>query len=87
MARRQPGLAVAQVTGPLIRRRAERVVGSENEAFAKLIQACRHAQEAAREIGVRRADDRWSRIGLAFEGVEQTARKLFEAGRLRLLRD
>ena len=75
------------MSGPLIRRRAERVVGSENEAFAKLIQACRHAQEAAREIGVRRTDDRWAQIGLAFEGVEQTARKLFEAGKLRLLRN
>ena len=63
-----------------------KIVGGEQAAFEKLIAALRHATEASVEIGARRGDDGWGRMGILFEQIERKARELYTARRVRASR-
>jgi len=66
--------------------RGIKIEGSEEAAFEKLIVSLRHGTEAAREIGLRRGDDGWGRIGIIFEQIEKNARELYAARKVRGIR-
>ena len=63
-----------------------KIVGGEQAAFEKLIASLRHATEACGEIGARRGDDGWGRLGILFEKIERMARDLYVARKVRASR-
>jgi hypothetical protein len=52
------------------------LAGGERAAFEKLVQALRHGQEAATELGVYRSDNGWAAVGMQLEKMHNLVQQL-----------